>query len=574
MTPKRWTLAAVLIALALCMLVFPFVRRLDLDDWVHYAVLEGTLGRTQGVLASGPWDLFRFSDGTELANLRFREAGKLWFAPDNWKLAFWRPLSSLLTALDHQCFGLWAPGYFVHSALWYLGVCWVVAGLFQRLLPTREAGIAGVLFAMLGTHYQPVMWASSRNALLCAFFGFSALFLHLRFRREGWRPGKWLAVLCAALALASGEAGLGALAFLLSYELFGARDALPSRLRSVAPVACMSIVWLGVYIYLGYGTQGSSEYLNPVGLPLAFLQSFPLRLANGAAVLLLGAPADLWLMARGSRLPLGIAGLLGSVGCFVLLRRAMRGLQETVRSQVVWLAAGTFLALVPQLAGAMGPRSYLIPSLGACGLVAVLVTRHWNTSTSGRLFAGALLLVHGALGVAGWATVAYVADQFRLRADREFEEMGLARPESTERSYFVITTSDGFSSWYVPYRMAALHGKLGHQVIASMALCDHTLRRLGERSFELSLAGTLFAEPFVGVLADVDSPPAVGHTVELSDTRFEVLGVNEDRQPNRFAVTFKGNKPLPEMWAWHEGKHIRVELPAIGESKTFKWVAP
>jgi hypothetical protein len=107
MTPKSWVRAAVLIALALCAVVSPFVRRLDLDDWVHYAVLEGALGASHGVAASGPWDLFRFSDGTEVANLAFKNAGNLWFTPGDWKLAFLRPLASLLTTLDHHVFGLW-----------------------------------------------------------------------------------------------------------------------------------------------------------------------------------------------------------------------------------------------------------------------------------------------------------------------------------------------------------------------------------------------------------------------------------------------------------------------------------
>jgi hypothetical protein len=97
---------------------------------------------------------------------------------------------------------------------------------------------------------------------------------------------------------------------------------------------------------------------------------------------------------------------------------------------------------------------------------------------------------------------------------------------------------------------------------------------VSERSFEISLSGALLAEPFVGILADVDSPPPVGHVVELSDVRFEVLAVNAGEMPNRFAVTFKGSKPLPEMWAWHDGKHIRVVLPDIGDSKTFAWVRP
>ncbi len=82
--------------------------------------------------------------------LRMADGLEPWFADPQLELAFFRPLSSLLWSFDVSLFGDWAPGYLLHSGLWYVALSGLVALLYQQLLPGFTGGLASGLFVVLG----------------------------------------------------------------------------------------------------------------------------------------------------------------------------------------------------------------------------------------------------------------------------------------------------------------------------------------------------------------------------------------------------------------------------------------
>lgn len=577
-TPQslKWVLVVAVLGATVGLTCLPFIDSLLVDDWIHFAVLDGTLSHAQGLAQSAPWDLFRFDGGDpELIQLAKESSTSLWFTHPELKLAFWRPISSLLMALDYRLFGMWAPGYILHSIVWYAGLCAIVAALFLRIFPERIGTLGALLFAVLGTHQQSVVWPSARNSLVCACLGAAALLAHLKAREAGYRGGKLLAVGLLALALLAGEAALGIAGFVLAYELVGNRDALGRRVLHVLPAAGVVLAWLVAYVLQGYGTNGSGEYINPIDAPLDYLRAFPVRFGNALSVLLAGAPADIWFLAPAARTSMAVLGALSTLVAVPWLWSVAKAAPPDVRRHLSWLTLGMILAVLPQLAGVLGPRSFLIPSLGSTAIASVLVVSAFQRPRSlPKAGAVVLLISHGLLGVGMWVLGSALYSRIVAGAETNYQVMGLHQRSAATRSYVVISAAEVFSGFYAPFQFAAENRtRVRSWRILSLCECDHTLTRLTARSFEVKLDGDLLGTPFAAVVRSPRQPPKLGDRVQLSDMTIEVLGIDEQAQPNRFSVELR-TPTLPEFWAWSDGTMERFSLPAQGQSLTFRWVPP
>ena len=113
-------------------------------------------------------------------------------APD-FRMSFWRPLSSLTHVLDHV---LWPRSFVLahaQSMLWFAALLAVVAVLYRRFHVPWIAHLALLLYALDDARGWVLGWVANRNALVAATLAFAALAVHDRVRRDGWRPGLWLA---------------------------------------------------------------------------------------------------------------------------------------------------------------------------------------------------------------------------------------------------------------------------------------------------------------------------------------------------------------------------------------------
>src|SRR5258708_21904314 len=130
-----------------------------------------------------------------------------------------------------------------------------------------EAGLAALLFAVEDGHALPAAWLANRNSLLATLFGLLALTVHDRWRRDGWRPGAWWGSAFLALALLSGELGLGVLAYLAAYALLLDPAGWRRGLTAAIPAGGVFLTWAAAYRLLGFGASGSGMYLDPLASP-------------------------------------------------------------------------------------------------------------------------------------------------------------------------------------------------------------------------------------------------------------------------------------------------------------------
>ena len=83
-----------------------------------------------------------------------------------------------------------------HSLVWLALALFGAALVYRRLLgATWVAGLATLLYAVNDTHGPAVGWIANRNAVIAIALALPVLWLHDRWRRDGWTPGAWLAPL-------------------------------------------------------------------------------------------------------------------------------------------------------------------------------------------------------------------------------------------------------------------------------------------------------------------------------------------------------------------------------------------
>ena len=339
--------------------------------------------------------MFDFLSGEPEDILAFKDLGVLpWWCEDELKFRFWRPLSSFSHVIDYTLWPASGVLMHVHNVAWLAGLVAVTALLYRRLIAIPMiAGLATLLYVLDDAHGMPAAFLANRNAMVAASFGVLSLWLHDRFRRDGWAPGAMLSPLAFLAALLGGEIGIGIAPYLLGYAIFMERRSGAARLATIVPHAVVGIAWLVFYKSSGYGTLGSGFYLDPMGQPAEWFSHFLIR----APLLLLGQwflPPSTFAFAWTQAQTLGVAafGVVVLALVFFLLRPILRE-DPTAR----FFAFGMLLAVVPITAGFPHDRLLLFVGIGAMPLLAMLLVRLFDRSRSprmGRLFGWALLVVH------------------------------------------------------------------------------------------------------------------------------------------------------------------------------------
>lgn len=572
---RRWWVVALVASLAIAL---PSLSSGFLCD--DYTLTQVTAGKLPAF--SHPIDVYRFAEGTPAHHRAVVDHGPYpWWTAPTLKLAFFRPLAGLLLHADWALFGAAPLGYHLHSIAWYVALCLVAALLYRRLLVGGTALLAIVLFAVNDSHTMAVAWIANRHASLSGLFGILALWAHVRAREEGWRGGWALSIAAFAVALCAGETTLGALAYVVAYELVGRRrdDPLARRLVALVPAAAILLGFVVIYKLLGYGTASSGSYLDPVTQPGAFLRVAPLRALVLAGSFLFGPNADLT-ASRPELVPLlAVIGAGTLVAVIVLARRALRALPADETRHVGWLGVGAMMSMIPSLGGFPGSRLLFMPSLGGAAVVAVILVHAWRARRASRAWAWRiavpLLVVVEVVRPAG---VAFASTVLFAKLSRDGERIARESelPPSSAR-VVVLAASDLVASLYVDLIRTGTQGAAPHRAwwVLSMAAHPHRARRSGPSALELEVAdgGTMLEGPYEILCRDPRAHPfAVGDVVALDGMSVRVEAVRDGR-PTRIAATF--DRPLddPSLWfvVYREGKLRRVTLPVDGAPIEIAW---
>ena len=258
-----------------------------MDDFtIRAAVVRSEL--VEG-MPGNPWEPFTFLDGNPQHNRKSIDRGLMpWWTDAECRISFLRPLTAVTHMLDYR---LWpnAPVLMhVQSLIWFALLVWAVAVLYRRLMgptmPAWIAALAALLFVVEDAHAFSIAWLANRNVILAGLFGVLTLIAFDRWRRDGWRPGAWLAPLALLAGLLAKEAAMCTGAYLLGYALFLDRGRRVQRVVSLLPCLVVGVVWFALHRGLGFGTAATNLYADPRHDPMGFAH----QVVQNAPILLLG----------------------------------------------------------------------------------------------------------------------------------------------------------------------------------------------------------------------------------------------------------------------------------------------
>ncbi len=536
-----------------------------LDDHVHRLHARGYafMGPPR------PFDMFRFMDGDPAHVAALREQGLVpWFTPDHLRIAFFRPLSALTHYLDYGVLRLPAWAMHAESVAWYALLVLCAARLYTRLLSAPGvAGLASLFYALDPGHALPAGWLANRNAVIAGLFAVLTVDAHDRWRRDGARAAAAVSAGCFALALAGGEMGLGALAYLVAYAVTMEEGAWRRRAASLVPCTLVAIVWQVVYRAGNYGVSGSAFYRDPATAPLAFAKVFPVHAAELGAGELLMVPTEL--AARAT-----ITGVVAVLGAIALALFAWATLPILRRDRGVrFLALGAALALVPVCGVTPAIRVLVLVGVGAMGVLAALVgdvcarvERRPLARTFARLVGG----IHVAL-----APILLVAASLSTIAITRFlDASGPGLPRASEMADQTVLLVRTPSSLGAAYRFGVPRDEPPTMPRAlrymAVGIGDCVVTRLDARTLDVHVDDGLLNDPLVSLYRD--TPVRKGERVALSDMDIDVT---EERDGNattaRFRLAGATLEDPARVWiAWDRGRFVRLTLPDVGNSMTLR----
>jgi hypothetical protein len=511
----------------------------QIDDFAHQMVI-----RELGPMEQSPyWGLFTFLDGDQERTRWLRDQGVMpWHAPLDLKVRLLRPVSAATHVLD-DAVARDAP-MFAHaqSMAWGALLVGLVALLFRRIEGRGAvAGLAALLYAVDEARAWPVAWLANRNALITGVFGVAVLLLFDRWRRDGWRPGAFLAPLVLAVGLFAGEAAIATTAWLFAYVLFLDDGPLRQRLARLMPYAVVVVAWRAAYSALGYGVANSGLYLDPMASPGAYLTALMWRVPALLADQLVSFPS----MITAFLMPgaLGVT-IVAATALLVALGAATLPILRRSPHLGFW-ATGMLLSLLPVCATFPWNRLLTFVAIGGAPLIAIFLGHAlgWNaadgppTGRWTRVVAWALVVLHLGLAPLFLTLGTYLP---KLAGDVTFRSCADAAPKGPEvpQQTFVYLNANDLCAGYTAFIRAVEGDPVPRRVfMLSSALYDVELVGIDERTVDLHVPDGLNSSPADTLLRATPMP--VGETVELPDVTIEVLSHNEAGYPDNVRARFK-----------------------------------
>jgi hypothetical protein len=522
-----------------------------------------------------------------------KEIGTLpWWALDDMRWAFLRPVSSLTLWIDHR---LWpdSPALMhAQSIAWFGLVAFAVGLLYRRLAGVAWAGgLALVFFVLDDSHAYPVAWLALRNGVVSLLFGLMALLFHVRWRGDGSRSAAIAALFCFALSLLSAELGVSTAAYLLAYALCLDDSSPRARAASLLPYVAVVVVWRISWSAMGFGVEGGGYYADPLDQP----ERFVLGVVSGVPLLLMGqfswVEVDLYnsmeLSARAAWWSLAV------LFC-VLFALVLLPLLKRERVARFW-AAGVILATIPvSISQIPSERLLLFASVGAMGLSAEFVSGLF----AARPWVPTRWMWRAPLW--GFAVVLLAVNLVLAPYSRSFQDVPIAQRELeslifvdryadvADREVIIVNAPSPFQLYYLrpvlEHRGRPLPGKLwvlapGYASVDVERLNDATVivrpedgylvepgrgRPIAHIAYYFQTLATALRAPWEAIpVGAQDSPKGIG---------VRVLETAEGGNPT--TVQFRFPRALDDpgyVWLrfdWEHLSYVPFTPPAVGERKS------
>jgi hypothetical protein len=507
------------------------------DDFVATAIVDGQFAAPRAKL-----DLFNFAAGTPQDVQALRRLGSLpWWAPDDFRVAFLRPLSSALWYVDRALFGRAYGLYHAHSLAVFCLLVIAVSALYRRLLSPAVALLSTLMFAVDDSHQFPVLWLSNRGGIYALLMGVVALLAHIRFRTGEPRAKLRFAALTAvatSIGLLFGEWTLPMVAYIVAYELTVGPGPVHRRVLALAPSIIPSSVFLVFRAALHYGARGSGAYIDPGVDPLRFGLAVLHRVPVFIADMVWNIPSEWWdhgapwrdevLRMRiispqvWPRLPGWSVfhvsfGILGCVALALGVAFCWKGMSERERKHLSFLTLGALGALVPVVGSFASTRLTIAAFLGICPCFALVLRECFERlrdafsrraqpgaaeHSARRTFAG-WARIGALLGVCGVILQLQIVEPLRANIAARVDyyattsqwALGAAlAPESVaKQSVFMLSGGEFTSTFFFSYIWAAAGRPLPRSYYPITACnCAHFVQRTGGNELLLLAVGTRY----------------------------------------------------------------------------------
>ncbi len=550
-----------IIALGVTLAATSLAGGLAADDYLHAIELLRVPFPTPH---EGHFDLFRFASGDPHTARALMDVGEFaWTSDPTARFGFFRPLTTLTHVFDYWAWPRSPALMHAQSLAWFAAVLAGAAAVYRRLLAgTWIAGLALLLYALDDTHGPVVGWLANRNSLVALAFSLAALWMHDRWRREGWKPGAWAAPVVLAVALLAGESALAIVAYLVAYALHLERGTWRARLLTLAPYAAVVVAWRAVYTRLGYGVSGSGVYFDPGHSVLAYLAQLPHRFPF-LLVGQIGLPRSDAAEAYEYMAPSAMAWM--TVFALLFLAVIAWAVAPLWRRDPVtrFFATGMLLATFPICGAFPSDRLLVFVGIGAMGLIAQLIAT--AATTSARALATFLVVVHVVLAPPLLALRSRFID-YQLPTDFALRTFP-SSPEIASKSVVLVNPPHDLFQVYIEAirafrgepRPLHLWGLASVTTWVDVTRVDaHTLLIHPEHGFLEHEGQRMFRS--------AEHPLTPGSEVRLSGMTATVLDSTAAGQPS--SVLFHFDAPLEDpslVWLeWTRQGYAPWPLPAVG----------
>jgi len=537
-------------------------------------------------------------DGDEGLIRRAIEEGRIpWWTHPKLKLAFLRPVTSITHWIDFRIWPNQPWLMHVQSLLWFAGAIIAAALLYRRLLvPAWVAGLASLLFAVDDAHGMPAVWLANRNASIGVLFGVVALTAHDRWRRDGWRPGAFVAPLALLLGLLAGEIALAAGGYLLAYALFLDTDSWRGRIASLVPGGLVGVTWWITYRVMGFGAAGSGVYIDPGASPAEFAHAVVERgpmLFSG----LWGIPSGLGLFLSRSATHILWMVAIGLMAAVTILLLPILRRDRVAR----FFALGMLLSLLPACATFPDDRLLFFAGFGGMGLLAQLLAAvgqraDWVPSSRIRrlpLTAAfwAFVVIHLVFAPLGLATTTAKVRTFGEFIDRAASSLP-SDPAVKDQRVLIVNTPTTFISFYGPL-VQALQGRTvpNRTLILGSGIYPTTISRPsghvlairpdggylpipgsprpGHEASQPAFHPSYFF-PMLDHLYRDATPMRIGERIAYGGATVEIADATEDGRPLEVRVHFDVELEDSSLrWLqWKNGAYAPFEPPTVGDTVT------
>lgn len=580
-----WAAAALLIVLGMS-LHLPSARWGFLwDDFLH----QGVLRYGEMIPEVSPLNLYDYRalprPGETLGDLGIFP----WWTSGDFRVRFFRPVTSASIFLDHLLYGDRASGYHVTNILLF-GLLLTLAWLLYRNLGCGRAAATWALafLALEDIHVLPVGWIANRNSLLANIFTVATLLGVDRHRRTGSKTALAASVLFFLLACGSKETALITAALVGLYLLF--MDSPPGEetfAGSIRRVLGSRVMWLfalaaGLYV-AGYALTGHGANTALYSIPWQERGAFAVRIISflplAAASLFFGLSTDLVYAMPHLARNLALAAFPAVVLLVVVMGKELRS------SRPAGFAAGWVLVALAPAAGVPTSDRLLIDAAPGSALLLGLFVDSLlagagaaRTHRRGRLALCLLLVFLGPL-LALPMTWIRGNNFFHLAAtDRSVIAGAEIEPgKGARRQVFLLNPPSSVLALTMLPTWTVLHDDPGLSFYPlQMARRPWEWRRDGARSLVVSFGPPpLLSHRYELLFRTSPDPPPVGTVFETSAFRVTVLEVS-GKHIGRIRMDFHRDidDPSHRFLFWRDEALRRISPPAIGGSASFEASVP